>query len=445
MQPVQLSSVDPISFTSVNETDHQIRLTGTISLSALVVRPDQTVVAGAGSFTEPDAVALPGVRQYVPAASDWSVVGCNVLVIKATGMETREIPVIVTSGDPYAEPGSRWAISFHGIMKGETDAVKTALPFTAVDPADVNIRVDGGALSWTATVLKADGSVETGLGDVVQPSFASAPGVCYYRAAQDDLGVVGPTVIRLAATGAETRELDFFVVPFDPYEPLPTTGFTWSSLIERARVYAGDDHGDNKSSFVALDKWLLFGQVEWANLRRSWIRMGLVRPAMEETTFTGNTVTLVGVEAVAGVARVSGSNKEPLTFRETIWSSPPPGRASTWMATGYGGDLKITVDSQENSTYVVRWVQQVQYTQNPEDRVLVPTGADERLVLGMAKRALVKDSARSTPLEALIAEQDAQIAFSAMAQVRSGPVVLRRNYHQQPSVHVDSPKNWRFF
>lgn len=446
MQPLQQSSTDPtetvISFTSVDSVDLQLRLTGALVLSAKIVRPDQTVVSGTGTFLEPDPVLLPGVRQYKPSADDLAQVGCNVLVITATGMEPREIPLIITAGDPYGEVGSRYSISFHGLAKGETSPTKAVIPFTAVDVNDLTNRLDGGALTWTARVLKSSGVLETGTGSVVQPSASQARGVCYYVASPEDLSDIGPSVVRLSATGAEPRELDFYVLPYDPFAPLPSVGYTWQSLIDRARVYIADDHDDNRG-FLTPQKWLLLANVEYQSLRRTWLRMGLVRPPIVTTTFAGPSTTLVGVEAVVGVAQDSGGTRV-LRYDNTIWPSNRTGHGTTWFATGTGAELTITIDPADVGEYTVKWVQMVPYAVDPSAIVDLPAGADERLVLGLAKRALVKDSARSSPLEELIALQDAQISFSASSQIRPAAKVSPSNRYNYGMSSID-PRQWRYF
>lgn len=446
MQPIQQSSTDAtestISFVSVDAADLQLRLTGSLALSAKIVRPDQTVVTGTGTFSEADPVLLPGVRQYKPSADDLAQVGCNVVVITASGMEPREIPLIVTAGDPYGEVGSRFSISFHGLARGEVSPAKAVIPFTAVDTADLTNRLDAGTLTWTARVLKSSGVIETGTGTVVQPSVSQARGVCFYVASPEDLSNVGASVLRLSAPGAEPRELDFYVLPYDPFAPLPSVGYTWQSLIDRARVYIADDHDDNRG-FLTPQKWLLLANVEYQSLRRTWLRLGLVRPPIVTTTFAGPSITLVGVEAVVGVAQDSGGTRV-LKYDNTIWPSNRGGLGTTWFATGTGAELTITVDPADTSQYTVKWVQSVPYAVDPNAIVDLPAGADERLVLGLAKRALVKDSARSSPLEELIAAQDAQISFSASSQIRPAAKVSPSNRFNYGMSAID-PRQWRYF
>lgn len=454
MQPIQLSSVDAaesaVHWTSVSDADLQVRLTGAITgLACRVVRPDATTAVGTGTFVEPNSTLAPGVRVYRPSAADLAQVGANVLVFSGTGMETREVPIIIVPGDPYGLPGSRYSISFTGIWKDEPMQARRVVPFTAVSSADPTTRLDASALTWTVYIVRADGSVVTGTGSVVQSSTL-ALGVCYYRASAEDVSKVGPGVVRLSAPGAETREIEFYSLPFDPYTAFPTTGFVWADLIARARVYIGDDQDDTRG-FIALDKWMLFAQVEYQALRRHWTRMGLVRRPLITTAFAGPSTSLAGVEAIAGVAQDTGGQyPRVLPYKETIWGTTNSCPAHSWSATGAGGDLAINLEPADTGNYLVKWIAATPYVTDVNARVDLPVGADERLVLGMAKRALVKDSSRSQPLEELIAQQDAQIAFLTTAQVRS-PSVTPRVRGNSPSPDSESqsrltdPRYWRYY
>lgn len=423
MQPIQQGSTETaetgIGFVSVDVNNLSTRLSGTLAFTARIVRPNGTVITGTGTFATVSAAAAPGVRRYYPSAADLETAGVNVVVITATGMEPREIPIVVTPGDPYGDPGQRLATAFAGVYRDTNSTIERSIPFTAVSNTNPQTRLNASSLTWSVTIVRADGTTATGLGSIVQPSFALAPGVAYYVAAKEDVVQVGQTILRLAATGAETREVEFFVLPWDPYRTLPLTGVTWQSLIDRARVYIADDHDDRKG-FLTIDKWMALANVEYQSLRRHWTRMGLVRPPLVTTTFTGPTVTLSGVEAIAGVAQPNwGQYPRELKYERVLWGTTQTSQACTWCAEGTGGDVTISVYPQDTAEYQVKWVQAIPVATDPESLVELPHGGDERLVLGLAKRALVKDSSRSAPLEELIAQQDIQISFNAINQVRS--------------------------
>lgn len=208
--------------------------------------------------------------------------------------------------------------------------------------------------------------------------------------------------------------------------------FTWQSLIDRARVYIADDQKD-QNGFIAADKWMLLAQVEYAVLYRKWVRQGLVRPAPTNTTFTGST-TLNGVLAVVGVGEDMGSyvrllyNSQVPMGADPFWpgSTPPTSQAIEWAAHGVADNLAIELNPPDTTTtYTVRWIPTVAYATDPTATVDLPYGGDERLVLGMARRAFVKETVRSQALDELMREADAEMAFTAFGRVPGGPRVRR--------------------
>lgn len=84
--------------------------------------------------------------------------------------------------------------------------------------------------------------------------------------------------------------------------------FAWSDLIDRARVYLDDDHFDTEG-WIAPATWLTSANVEYAQLYKRWIQMGLIAPAWTDSSFTGHTIMITGVRAVLGVVQDLGSNQ----------------------------------------------------------------------------------------------------------------------------------------
>jgi hypothetical protein len=220
MQPVYTSeptaALKSIPFTSVDETDVQSRLSGALTLSARIIKADQTSVVGAGTFDQPDSVNAPGCRRYVMASADSSVVGPGIVRISATGMEPREVPFVALGFAPHAEPGAR-QVGWLAIKNGETAAARMSVPFTAVTAADLQTRMDADALSFTVRIIKADGTSVAGAGTVVHPDDTNARGCCFYVGDAADFDVNGETIIHISAAAMETREITVTVVAYDPY------------------------------------------------------------------------------------------------------------------------------------------------------------------------------------------------------------------------------------
>lgn len=232
--------------------------------------------------------------------------------------------------------------------------------------------------------------------------------------------------------------------------------FVWQDLIDRARVYIADDQ-KAMSGFIAADKWMLLAQVEYANLYRKWVRMGLVRPQPTATTFTTST-TINGVLAVVGVGEDLGNsvrllyNAQVPGGADPFWqgSTPFTGKASEWAAHGAADNLLIELNPPDSSTtYTVKYIPTVPYATDATTTIDLPYGGDERLVLGLARRALVKESSRSQQLEELMREADAEMSFTAMSRIPGGPRVRRkarqvRTLPQRFSSFPTDPGLWLF-
>ena len=229
--------------------------------------------------------------------------------------------------------------------------------------------------------------------------------------------------------------------------------FVVQDLIDRARVYLDDDHKE-ADGWIDPAKWLVLFNVERANLYRKWVRMGLVRPAPKTNTFVGTT-TLAGVLAVIGVGEDLGSFVRLLTPAQVtrgadpFWpgSTPIGSKAIEWAAHGSADDLTIELDAPaDTTTYTVRWLPTLPYVTDATQVVDLPDGCDERLVLGLARRAMVKEVVRSALVEQLIREADEEVTFSAVG--KNGGMCVRRvqNYRTTlPDRFSTFPTDQRFW
>lgn len=221
--------------------------------------------------------------------------------------------------------------------------------------------------------------------------------------------------------------------------------FNWSDLIARAKVYCDDDHNATDGWIKKAD-WLTLANVEYAQLYRKWVRMGLVRPKPTDTNFTVDatgvaTSSLSGVLAIVGVGEDLGQYVRVLQPAQgalgddPFWkgSTPYTSKAQAWAAHGSADALTLELDTADTATtYTVRWVPTVAYqtalvdgTSGQPTTIDLPYGGDERLVLGIARRALVKESALSRQLDTLMLEADAEMTFTAWGRVPGGPRVRR--------------------
>lgn len=228
--------------------------------------------------------------------------------------------------------------------------------------------------------------------------------------------------------------------------------FQWQELIDRARVYVGDDHNDT-GGYIAPTKWLTFGNVELAQLRKRWIRMGLISEKPTDTSFAGNTTTINGVLCLIGVAQDLGAGRmrvlEPAQSRygrAPFWTRIDANPAQWWQATGPADNLLIELEPRDTTgTYVVRWLPTLAYATDATTTVDLPYGGDERLVLGIAKRANVKDSHNSLLLADLIKDADAELNFTAFGRANNdGPRVRTARSTPRFTGFSTDPSLWRY-
>lgn len=221
--------------------------------------------------------------------------------------------------------------------------------------------------------------------------------------------------------------------------------FTAEELISRARTYCDDDHGDEKG-WIGETRWLELLNVEYRQLYKRWLRSGLVTPEPATSYIVAATgrLQIDGVLAIVGVAKDYGghirllSNAQQHTGRAPFWrgSTQPTNPSSSWAAYSQGDRVVIALEPVPSdlavtgltSNYVIRYIPTVtKMNFQPAIPLVsqdvyaglydVPDGADERLVLGLARRAHLKDSANSALLNGLIGEADAELNFTATGKV----------------------------
>ncbi len=210
--------------------------------------------------------------------------------------------------------------------------------------------------------------------------------------------------------------------------------FTWDELIRRARTYLDDDHDDTEG-WIAPDSWLTFGNVEYSQLYRRWVRMGLIAPAPTDLVLTDEVTSAPDCLAIVGVAQDYGDGRvriltpaQSVGGRSPFWGTTSATGGSThWSATGSADELEISLEPVDTSgSYFVRYIPTVAYATDVTETIDLPYGADERLVLGMAKRAKLKEGAASAQLERLIFEADAELNFAAFSRAQADSPRVRR-------------------
>lgn len=231
--------------------------------------------------------------------------------------------------------------------------------------------------------------------------------------------------------------------------------FTWAELIDRAKTYADDDH-NAQSGWIKDPKWLSIGYAEYLKLRKKWIRLGLISPVATDVTFTTATTNITNVAILIGVAEDLGGGHYRMIpsgqaehGQAPFWSTHlGASHAAAFEAHGEADDLTISLKPGNDAagTYVVRYITNPTRPTLVTQSVTVPDGCDERLVLGMVRRAHLKDSGASVLLEKLIREEDEQIGFDAFGRLNSEAPRARftRRTNRFSTGFPTDPRLWRY-
>lgn len=289
------------------------------------------------------------------------------------------------------------------------------------------------------------------------------PGEWLYQAPQVESNVDANEIeyaiidtVWYAQTFVEIRQ----PVPTGAAPPLAPGGpnYLASDLIARARAYIGDDNNETPG-WSADSTWLNWLSAEYGILYRRWVRNSVVRPKPTETTFI-SAVTLSGVLCVVAVADTSSAGligtgqvrilqpAQETRGADPFWTLPNtayPNLATSWAAHGVSDELTIELDPPDTATtYTVRWIPSPGGITDDTSLIALPSGGDERLVVGTAMRATVKDGARLSLLEQLRTEMDAEETFAAVA--RAGGLAARRKHrHHHRNSYSNNPRDWYFF
>jgi hypothetical protein len=202
-------------------------------------------------------------------------------------------------------------------------------------------------------------------------------------------------------------------------------GYLVSDLILEARTLVDDDH-DEEEGWVATGRWMTW--LNWAMqaLAQRMVQFNQVRPPVTETEFTGPDTTLTGVLSLLGVLDQDGNALERLETPEPLWTPRDTGPARGYSAHGGGDSLALELDPQDTRTYRARYFAQPTYVTDVDQRIVIPQGFEERLVLEMASYAHVKESARSAAIRDKIAQADARINFALFGRHDGGAPRVRR-------------------
>lgn len=217
--------------------------------------------------------------------------------------------------------------------------------------------------------------------------------------------------------------------------------FLAQTLIDRAAAAA-----DMQDDFVNEATWLSWLTVELQALtisaaRAGWVLNGPQQQLIPVSSLVGDTYTLTspsGFLAVLGVWEVDASGLTRRVqfdnfvdvFRQ-LSTGPITGPALRFTASARvevgQDDLDIKLYPRPTAgQYAVIYMAMPAAVTTVSSNVLIQAGMDERIVLGMARRALLKEESDVVDISKLIGEEDAKVeelvssrVFSAAPKVRN--------------------------
>lgn len=219
------------------------------------------------------------------------------------------------------------------------------------------------------------------------------------------------------------------------------------AIINRARVYIDDDHNETPG-WLSETTWLDLFNTEYAEQYRVWVRSGLISPTYVDVPFSNDSdvelpvdpETQAGVLSIVEVVEDTGQGYRVIPPAQSVFgrrpfrysNDPETRKAQCWEAQGNGfGDNLVVILQPGDSTgnYIVRYIPQVTRVVAEEITAesYFPDGLDERIALGIARRAKLKEGTASALLERLIAQSDADTRMIAFGRFNGDSPRVRVN------------------
>ena len=217
---------------------------------------------------------------------------------------------------------------------------------------------------------------------------------------------------------------------------MPTV--TVSTLIDRAKAAA-----DMRDNFVTPTQWTTWATQERLALDLFLARSGWTLPLTDfDITVTGSEAGSFTVNPTGGVMAIvcvyqydsAGrvrmlENQDAVTFlrRTPGYSGSPRGHSTYYRVTWSGDNLTLNLYPEPNTgeTYRVVYIAHPKklVVSSPgtweETSVSYPMGWEERIVLGMARRALIKEESSTTAIDSEIGMWESRIEEACWNRVLS--------------------------
>lgn len=359
-----------------------------------------------------DASVIAGLIDALPTASEVAdAVWDEALAGHAAAGSTGEALAGAVAPTAAEVADAVWDETFTGHLASDTFGEQLASLSTAAE-IDTQLSASHGAGSWE----DAGGLTAAAVADAVWDEA---------MADHDTAGTFG--------AGLQTLEDAVLIWP------TPVGGGTTAlTLIQRAMAIA-----DVHDNFVSDTEWLNWLNQEQYALRLFISRAGWTLPFDTTTaTITADgwdlstdgaaateverngaghyrfTPSLADVMAVVCVHEVVSGTLKRLTFtndvdflRQSLNGSSVTGHATTYRMRMYGNEIHADFypTPQTGEVYLITYLSAPTPLTATNQSVALPMGWEERLVLGMARRALIKEESSTSEIEKLIREMDSQI------------------------------------
>lgn len=205
--------------------------------------------------------------------------------------------------------------------------------------------------------------------------------------------------------------------------------FTVQTLIDRAAAIA-----DMHDGFVTPTQWITWLNTESRALELFVVRSGWIEPQASTVDSSSGVITVTSPLAILGVYEVRDGRYRPIKYqaqvdftRQSNASPADTGDAHYYTIMSNTADDNLVIHfypKPASGTYRCLYLAGYTPATAVTDSVRWPLGFEERIVLGMAKRALIKENSDTSQIDQLILEQERTIEeFCWSRQIAQAPIL----------------------
>ncbi len=231
--------------------------------------------------------------------------------------------------------------------------------------------------------------------------------------------------------------------------------------IRLAKAYVDDEHSSVEGWIPDSPTWLYWFNTEYSRIYRELLSHGLIGPAYtdEAITIDGSSSYLLtnAVLAIASVCETLSDGSVRFLAPGQPSAGAQAGQSTTagtptrWYAHGIGGVVTVELRPKPSSgTYTVRLIKDPSNL-TLTDHVELPGGMVDRVILGMANRALIKEGSASSALYGQLKQADEDLAFLSGSRILgAAPGARKASYWQgalnkQGSGTYNDPSTWWWY